>query len=106
MITISDLRQMVRGVKPDALVNVSIRMPDGTVLIGESCSVSRDNFDGPCKVTVEASKTSEFKGSWVFYPDDRLSALESVAQVVSMIQGVAVSADLAAAARDALKKRH
>ena len=36
MITISDLRQMVRGVKPDALVNVSIRMPDGTVLIGES----------------------------------------------------------------------
>ena len=68
--------------------------------------MSRDNFDGPDKVTVEAVKTSEFKGSWMFCPDARLSALESVAQVVSMLQGVAVSADLAAAARDALKKRH
>ena len=101
MITMSELRRMTRHIKADVPVNVSMRMPDGTVVIGDMESVSYDNFSGFYKLKIEAVKTEEFKGSWVFYPDVRITKLESVAQAVSMMQGVPVSADLAAAAKEA-----
>ena len=103
MITMSDLRKMTRPVKPNTQVKVSVRIPDGTVVEGEATAVSYGNFSGAEEVTIDADKTGEFQGKWVFYPDARIVKLESVSQTVSMLKGVPVSDDLAAAAKDALK---
>lgn len=95
--TMAELRKMTRRIKADVPVNVSMRMPNGTVVIGEPISVLYDNS----KMTIQSAKTSKFKGSWVFYPDVRISKLESVAQTVSMLKGVPVSEELAAVAKEA-----
>lgn len=101
MMTMAELRKMTRRIKADVPVNVSMRMPNGTVVIGEPISVLYDNS----KMTIQSAKTSKFKGRWVFYPDVRISKLESVAQAVSMLKGVPVSEELAAVARESYQSQ-